>query len=228
MALIIRVLLFLASIVFTIVLLIGATTSFAKDEFNFETLESNFRLYTIEWIDVADEYGKKVVCGTKVSTFDYSGRKFVLEYFYLLNNDNKIVTRFLVNAIQLSLENVDPIKTEKLKIKLFGFIISKDGENILAGMRGDDHNYKGIATEYAELDLIGNTELFKTLYRGGYNLEAYFLPSVSKTIPIAENTLYTEESEKILLNCITNLLENHEQVNRPKGEVFMENAYRTG
>ena len=70
---------------FTIFLLIGATTSYAKDEFDTNTMESNIRFYTIEWIDVANEQNKKYVCGTKVSTFDASGRKFKLEYYIILN-----------------------------------------------------------------------------------------------------------------------------------------------
>ena len=81
-----KILLFLLSIVFTILLLIGATTSYAKDEFNTETMESNIRYYTIEWVDVADKNDKKYVCGTKVSTFDSSGRKYVMEYYYILLN----------------------------------------------------------------------------------------------------------------------------------------------
>jgi len=50
--------------VFIILLLIGATTSYAKDEFDTETMELNVRYYTIEWIDVADKNNKKYVCGT--------------------------------------------------------------------------------------------------------------------------------------------------------------------
>ena len=55
MALVKRILLFLLSIVFTIVLLIGATTSYAKDDFDTETMEPNVRYYTIEWVDVTDK-----------------------------------------------------------------------------------------------------------------------------------------------------------------------------
>ena len=80
MALIKRILLFLASLVFTIVLLIGTTASYAKDEFQVDIKEPNFRFYTIEWIDVADDNDKKYVCGTKVTTFDHSGRKFMMKY----------------------------------------------------------------------------------------------------------------------------------------------------
>jgi len=47
-ALIKRISLFLASLVFTIVLLIGATTGFAKDEFEVDIRESNFGFHTIE------------------------------------------------------------------------------------------------------------------------------------------------------------------------------------
>ena len=60
-ALVKRILLFLLSIVFTIFLLIGATTSYAKDEFDTNTMEPNIRFYTIEWIDVSNEQNKKYV-----------------------------------------------------------------------------------------------------------------------------------------------------------------------
>ena len=78
MALINRILIFLLSLVFIVLLLIGATTGFAKDEFELGIKEPNFRFYTIEWIDVADDNERKYVCETKVTTFDYSGRKFIM------------------------------------------------------------------------------------------------------------------------------------------------------
>ena len=218
---------FLASIVFTIVLLIGATTGFAKDEFQLDTKEPNFRFYTIEWIDEVDDNGRKYVCGTKVTTYDYSGRKFMMEYYYILTNENKVVTRFELDALQVSFETIEPLKTESLAIKLHGSIINKDGEDILAGIRGPDEENKGVATEYTELDLIGNTEIFKLLYRGGYNIEAYIMPHSSTVIPIVKNQLYNENSEETLIRCIVDLMDNHE-ANIPKGEVFIENAYRTG
>ena len=227
MALIKRILLFLASLVFTIVVLIGATTGFAKDEFEADIKEPNFRFYTIEWIDEVDDNGRRFVCGTKVTTYDYSGRKYVMEYYYLLTNENKVVTRFNLDAVQISFEAIEPLKTEYLDIKLHASIVKKDGESILAGVRGSDEDYKGIATEYNELDLIGNTEIFKILYRGGYDIEAYIMPQASTVIPIAKNQLYNENSEETLIRCIVNLMDNHE-ANIPKGEVFSENAYRTG
>ena len=208
-------------------LLIGATTGYAKDEFELDIKEPNFRFYTIEWIDEPDDNGRRFVCGTKVTTFDYSGRKFIMEYYYLLTNENKVVTRFNFDALQVSFETIEPLKTKKLAIKLYGSIINKDGENILAGVRGSDEEYKGIATEYNELDLIGNTELFKILYRGGYDIEAYIMPHSSTVIPIAENQLYNEKNEETLIRCIADLMNSHE-ANKPKGEVFSESAYRTG
>ena len=208
-------------------MLLSATTGFAKDEFELDIKEANFRFYTIEWIDVADDNDRKYVCGTKVTTFDYSGRKFMMEYYYLLTNENKVVTRFNLDALQVSFENIEPLKTKKLELKLYGTIINKDGEDVLAGVRGSDEEYKGIATEYSELDLIGNTELFKLLYRGGYDIEAYIMPHSSTVIPIAKNQLYNENNEETLIRCIVDLMDNHE-ANKPKGEVFSESAYRTG
>ena len=138
-----------------------------------------------------------------------------------------VVTRFNLDAVQISFEAIEPLKTEYLDIKLHASIVKKDGESILAGIRGSDEDYKGIATEYNELDLIGNTEIFKLLYRGGYDIEAYIMPQASTVIPIAKNQLYNESSEETLIRCIADLMDSHE-ANIPKGEVFSENAYRTG
>ena len=55
MALIKRVLLFFLSLVGIIVLLIGATTSYAKNEYEADTIEPNFRFYKIEWINEKKE-----------------------------------------------------------------------------------------------------------------------------------------------------------------------------
>jgi hypothetical protein len=53
------------------------------------------------------------------------------------------------------------------------------------------------------------------------------MPQASTVIPIAKNQLYNENSEETLIRCIVDLMDNHE-ANKPKGEVFSENTYRTG
>ena len=70
MALIKLVLLFFLSLIGIIVLQVGATTSYAKNEYQADTIEPNFRFYSIEWINVADIMGRKLFCETKVSTYD--------------------------------------------------------------------------------------------------------------------------------------------------------------
>jgi hypothetical protein len=227
-ALVKRILLFLLSIVFLIILLIGATTSNAKDEFDTETMEPNVRYYTIEWVDVANKNNKKYVCGTKVTTFDNSGRKFVMEYYNILMDDDRIISRFELDAIQISLEKMEPWKINDLDIKLYASKIVKDGKDILGGPRGEDDNYKGIALEFTNFDLEVNTELFKTLYKGGYNIEAFIIPGSSTVVPIASNTKYTKESEKVLDDCLKELINNYEKAKKPKGEVFTEQAQNVG
>ncbi len=228
MALITRILLFLASIVFTIFLLISATTSYAKDEFDTNTMEPNIRFYTIEWIDVANEQNKKYVCGTKVSTFDASGRKFKIEYYIILTNDDSLVTRFEVDAMQISFENIEPLKTDDLHIRLHASLIKKDGKDILGGPRATSDKYKGIALEFTEFDFDEDVELFKTLYKGGYDIEAFIIPNSATVVPIVVNTKYTKESEKVLDNCLEELKYNYEQAQKPKGEVFAEQAQNVG
>ena len=95
-----KILLFILSLFFIILFFIASSTSYAKSEYNAETLEKNVRFYSIEFLDIPDENGKKYVCGTKISTYDYSGRKYIIEYYYLLTNKNQIVTQFSVDAIQ--------------------------------------------------------------------------------------------------------------------------------
>jgi len=111
---------------------------------------------------------------------------------------------------------------------LHGAIIKKDNEDLLAGLQGRDKSYKGVGAEFTELDIIGNTELFKILYYGDYEVELYFIPHAPKIIPIAKNKIYVEGSEETLIRCIMDLLDNQDEKNTPKGEVFIENAYRTG
>ena len=167
---------------FTIFLLIGATTSYAKDEFDRNTVEPNVRFYTIEWIDVVNEQNKKYVCGTKVSTFDTSGRKFKMEYYIILTDDDLLVTRFEIDAIQISFENIEPLKTDDLHIRLHASLIKKDGKDILGGPRATSNKYKGIALEFAEFDFDEDVELFKTLYKGGYDIEAFIIPNYATIV----------------------------------------------
>ena len=42
-----------------------------------------------------------------------------MEKDYLLNNENKVDTRFELDALQVSFENIEPLKTESLAIKLY-------------------------------------------------------------------------------------------------------------
>ena len=216
------------SVVVNFVFFINATYSYAKDEFVIDAKEENLRFFSMEWIDVEDSNNNKFVCGTKVSTFDYTGRKLVLEYYYIITNENEIVTRFDVNAVQTSVLEIEPLKTEEFKINLHGAIIRKNNEDLLAGLQTMDKSYKGVGAEFSELDIIGNTELFKILYYGEYEVELYIIPGSPKIINIAKNEIYTEGSEETLIKCILDLLENQEEKNTPKGEVFIENAYRVG
>ena len=97
-----------------------------------------------------------------------------------------------MNAVQASVLAMEPLKTEEFRINLHGAIIKKDNEDLLAGLQGKDKSYKGVGAEFTELDIIGNTELFKILYYGDYEVELYFIPHAPKIIPIAKNKiLYT-------------------------------------
>ena len=223
MALIKRVLLFFLSLVGIIVLLVGATTSYAKNEYQADTIEPNFRFYSIEWIDVADTMGRKYVCGTKVSTYDYSGRKYVIEYYYLLKDNNEIVTQFTVDAIQMSVQNPDTAKLEQLELKLYGSMLNKDGKNLLAGMRGDDNDHKGVGAEFSEFDRDGNTKIFKDIYKGDFKLIVHHIPGADVNIPIEENKLYKKENEQVLEDCIVDLL--HNQKNRIQSNFLKDNLF---
>ena len=208
MALIKRVLLFFLFLVGIIVLLIGATTSYSQDVFMAETTVTKTRFYTIEWIEEADDLGKKYVCGTKLSTYDLSGKKYIIEYYYLLKSNDEIVSQFTVDALQLSVENPDTAELKSMDIKLYASILSKDGKGFLAGIRGPDDTISGVGAEYTEFDREGTTAILKTMYKGGFVLEVHTIPNSPITIPIEVNTEYTKEKELILDNCIVDLINN--------------------
>ena len=222
MALIKRVLLFFLSLVGIIVLLVGATTSYAQDNYEADTLEPNFRFYSIKWLDIPDKEGGKYVCGTKVTTYDYTGRKYNIEYYYLLTSDDEIITQFIVNAVQMSVDNPETRKMEQLEIKLYASVLSKDGVKFLAGMRGNDDSDKSVGAEYTEFDREGNTKIFKDLYKGGFELIVHHIPGAEVIIPIEVNTEYTKEKEEVLENCIVDLLNNHKH--RIQSSVFIDNS----
>ena len=147
-----------------------------------------------------------------------------MEYYIILMDDDAIISRFKMDALQISFEQIEPFETNKLDIKLYASKVIKNGKEILGGLRRENYKYKGIALEITDFDLEENTELFKTLYKGGYNIEAYFIPSFSTIVPIVINTKYTKESEKALDDCLKELIQNYEQTQKPKGEIFSEQA----
>ena len=143
-------------------------------------------------------------------------------------DDDTIVSRFELDTLQISFEKIKLLETNNLDIKLYASKVVKDGKDILGGSRGKNYKYQGITLEFTDFDLEGNTEVFKVLYKGGYIIEAYIIPSFSTVIPITLNTKYTKDSEKILNNYLKELIHNYEQVQKPKGEVFAKQAHKTG
>ena len=201
-----RLILFIISLILIITYLVSATTSYAEITYETETTEKHFRFYTIKWVVEKDDTDQPFVCGTKVSTFDMSGRKIVFEYYYLLKENNALVTRFDVSAIQMSVMDPDSHELDVYDIKLYGSIITKDDKELLAGIRNTQSNYKGVGAEFPELDREGNTELFKTLYKGRYEIELYTIPGVSFKIPIKYNFEYRKEHEYKIDDCIAQLI----------------------
>ena len=147
MALTKKIILFILSIIFTI-LLLAATTSFSADKFSRETLESNSRIYTMEWTSIDNEDNKIFVCGAKLSTFDFSGRKYIFEYYLILLDNDNIVARFEVKAIQLSINNIDPPETESLEMKVYGAKITRENKDLFGAPRDSNPKGKFLGVEY--------------------------------------------------------------------------------
>ena len=138
----------------------------------------------------------------------------------MLTNDDEIITQFIVNAVQMSVDNPETREMEQLEIKLYASVLSKDGVKFLAGMRGNDDRDKSVGAEYTEFDREGNTKIFKDLYKGGFELIVHHIPGAEVTIPIEVNTEYTKEKEQVLENCIIDLINN--QKNRIESSIFID------
>ena len=139
-----------------------------------------------------------------------SGRKFIIEYYYLLKDKNTIVTQLNVSGIQMSVMDPDTHELDVYDIKFYGSFIIKDDEEILTGVRSNK-DYRGVGAEYNEFDLEGNTALFKTLYKGRYDLEIYTIPGVSFKAPITVNLQYKKEKEYKIDDCIAKLIVRHKK-----------------
>ena len=226
MALITRTIIFLLSLLF-IIFLLGATTGFS-DEFKGEVTNENYRLYTIEWIYEKNEEDRAVKCGTKVVTYDYSGRRIFLDHYAILLDEGNIVSQLRMDAVQVSLENEDTLETKKFRIKLYAGKISKDGKDILGGTRLEESDLKGLRVEFNTFKPKEDLDDFITLYKGGYDIHVYVFPVVNIRIPVMENPLYAPEKEQTLLSCIDDLIQNKEYRNSHGGEIFPEQSQNVG
>ena len=65
-----KILLFFLSLFFIILFFIASSTSYAKSEYNAETLEKNVRFYTIEFLDIPDE--KIILKSLTLTFFDFT------------------------------------------------------------------------------------------------------------------------------------------------------------
>ena len=223
-----RIILFLISLVLIILYLVSATTSYAEITYDYETTEKHFRFYTINWIVEKDDKDQPYVCGTKVSTFDMSGRKIIIEYYYLLKDNNTIVTRFDVQAIQMSVMDPESHELDVYDIKLYGTIIRKDDKKLLAGVSNKQSTYKGVGAEFYELDKEGNTEIIKTLYKGRYEIELYTIPGVSFKVPIRVNLQYRKEQEYKIDDCIAQLIVRHKKEKESGVYISEDFVHRVG
>jgi hypothetical protein len=224
-ALITRTIIFLLSLLFIIVLL-GATTSFS-DEFSKDVTKDSHQMYTIEWIHEKDGEDKTVTCGAKVVTYDYSARRFVFDHYAVLLDNGNIVSRFRMDALQLSLEDADQMEFNDFAIKIYSGSISKDGKQIFGGPRENESKLKGLRVQFKTFNNEDVRDII-TLYKGGYDLNVYILPHRSIRIPIVENPLYAPEKEKTLLSCIDDLKKNKEYRDSHGGEIFPEQSQNVG
>ena len=182
-----RIVLFLISLVLIILYLVSATTSYAEITYEYETTEKHVRFYTINWIVEKDKTDMPYVCGTKVSTFDMSGRKIVFEYYYLLKENNAIVTRFDVSAIQMSVMDPDSHELDVYDIKLYGSIITKDDKEIVNEIIMEVHQFRNKHLEYARdyifdqaLKAQSNSNIVGT---GGTPFMKYLDKHLQETLP---------------------------------------------
>ena len=184
-------------------------------------------MYDVKWIHEKDSENKTFVCGTALKTFDYSGRKFIFTYYLLLLDDGKIVSRFSVEALQISFENQEPLKTEDLLIKVYGAKMSKDGKDRLGGMRSPQSEYKSFDAQFNEFK-PRDIEDIKIFYKGEYDLHVKIMPMAGIQIPVIKNPNYSLAQEQYIDNCIADLIKNKEFLNEVKGEVFEEQAANVG
>ena len=122
----------------------------------------------------------------------------------------------------MSVMDPDSHELDVYDIKLYGSIITKDDKEILAGMRSAGSTYRGVGAEYYEFDREGNTKIFKTLYKGRYELEIYTIPGVSFKVPIRVNLQYRKEHEYKIDNCIAQLVVNYKKEKEQESKVFVD------
>ena len=195
-------------------LLIGATTGFAEDFYSGVSKEDIFRHHSTNWIVTLDNNQMPIECGSEITVFDWSGRKFYIKYLAALNKDNKIVTRLIVHVYEISFpsKNSKDIITKGKKI--YGAKIIKDDKDIIGGPRNLNDDFHGVLLEFHDFDFNEDKENIKMIVRGNYQLNYYILPDgLEAFIKILENDTYKRSEEEILDTCFDGLNKQELKIN---------------
>ena len=257
MALIIRIVTFIITLFFIILLLLGATTSFSTEWYESDLYPKKFRVLSpkellIDQLNIQNEFKEiesheewteraylyyplvefdddedVIICGAQLIIIEPSGHN--IKYEFITNIENyELKHHVLLRSVVVSLNNVDEQDYEQFEQKLYGFEIVKDNQ-LVTNLFKPENSSKHEFDYYTPSNFTANGgQFYKTILEGGYDIRTFFAPEMSRVIPVAKNRWFLSHPKSIIDNCIHELKNNQYKLKKPKGEVFEEAYHRTG
>ncbi len=257
MALIIRIVTFIITLFFIIILLLGATTSFSIEPYESDVYRNTFKVLSpkeqlinqlnikkeFEEVTTLEEWTERYyvftplvdfdddddisICGAQLIIAEPSGHHLKYEFFTSIYK-NEFQHHVILKSLILSLNNREEEVFEHFEQKLYGFEVIKNNQLITNLLRPKD-------SKEITFDLLSyhdftksRGKFYKTILEGGYDIRTFFFPENSRLIPVARNTWFLNNSKSIIDNCILELRNNKSKIRKPKGEIMEDVHYRVG
>ncbi len=257
MALIIRIVTFIITLFFIIILLLGATTSFSTEWYESDLYPKKFRVLSpkellIDQLNIQNEFKEiesyeewteraylyyplvefdddedVIICGAQLIIVEPSGHN--IKYEFVTNIENyELKHHVLLRSVVVSLNNAEEQDYEQFEQKLYGFEIVKDNQLITNLFKPKDSS-KHEFDYYTPSNFTANSgQFYKTILEGGYDIRTFFAPEMSRVIPVAKNRWFLSHPKSIIDNCVHELKNNQYKLKKPKGEVYEDIYFRVG
>ena len=202
--------------------------NFKMYEYRDENEEWTERFYQLTPIVEYDDDEDIRVCGAKVLVSEPSGHTIIYK-FYTSSVRQKLrhIVELYSQIANLLDKDIDDY--EYFEQKMYGLEVIKNNQLLTKLYRPKDTaNDIDFIFETPHDFIADKGKFYEEILLGGYDINTFFFPELSRRIPISENHGYRVYAQDLMRFCVYELLRTNAKRKKPKGEVFEEAYHRTG